>query len=272
MLFRKNNRDFVRQKKIPRQKSKFWSKVETDSLSLLAFIRPLIILFFVVLGYILYSNVPTWLEKLDNSPIRVYGLTYKPKFTTNEDIRSALSTAPELKGYFGQDIKEVEDKLTAIPWVRSVVARKIWPDRLSLTLLEHKPVAVWNDSKLLSARGEVFSLPFDRIDRTKLPVLYGPDSAGKKVLTAWSKIKKDLVSRNLVLKSVAIDNRGSWKITLENGIELKLGKGDWLPKIDRFVKIYPQIEVPEGKVVSYVDLRYQYGASVGFRDLKPKTK
>ena len=43
------------------------------------------------------------------------------------------------------------------------------------------------------------------------------------------------------------------KFTLDNDIVLKLGRGDWKPKLDRFVTIYPQIEVPEGKRIDYVD-------------------
>lgn len=63
-----------------------------------------------------------------------------------------------------------------------------------------------------------------------------------------------------------MDSRGAWSIRLDNGVELKLGRGEWLPKIDRFVTIFPEIDIPEGKRLSYVDLRYEHGASVGFNN------
>ena len=85
------------------------------------------------------------------------------------------------------------------------------------------------------------------------------------MLDAWYKIQKDLQSRNLGLMSVATDIRGSWTITLDNQVQLRLGRGDWLPKIDRFVTIFPEIDVPDGKRLAYVDLRYEHGAAVGFR-------
>ena len=64
-----------------------------------------------------------------------------------------------------------------------------------------------------------------------------------------------------------MDNRGSWAITLSNNVELRLGRGEWTPKIDRFVAIFPKINVPEGQQLAYVDLRYEHGAAVGFRPL-----
>lgn len=63
-----------------------------------------------------------------------------------------------------------------------------------------------------------------------------------------------------------IDARGAWQIVLDNDVTLRLGRGDWKTKLERFATIYPQIEVPEHKRLSYVDLRYNVGAAVGIVD------
>ena len=229
-----------------------------------AFIKPVLALCALISAYIVYSNWSDWLGKLDKSPIKAYALTHKTQFTTNVDVRETLSKEPKLKGYFGQDIQEIKDRFLGISWVRDVAVRKVYPDRLSITLVEHRPAAIWNREFLVSDQGAVFSLPKDRFDPNGLPILAGPDSESKKVLEAWYKIQKDLQSRNLILKSVSTDIRGSWIITLDNNVELRLGRGDWLPKIDRFVTIFPEINVPDGKRLAYVDLRYEHGAAVGF--------
>ncbi|WP_301099527.1 cell division protein FtsQ/DivIB [Otariodibacter sp.] len=228
------------------------------------FIKPIIVVLCLLVAYGVYSQWSDLLSSLDNSPIKSYALTHKTKFTTNADIRSVLSEEPELKGYFGQDIQELKDRFLTLSWVKDVSVRKIYPDRLSITLLEYTPVARWNDEHLVSQQGVVFDLPKDRFDSSQLPALYGPDVSSKKVLEAWYKIQKDLESRQLILKSISMDVRGSWSIVLDNQVELRLGRGDWLPKIDRFVTIFPEIEIPDGKRLSYVDLRYEHGASVGF--------
>lgn len=229
----------------------------------LIFIKPMILFVCLIFGYILYANWTSVLESLDKTPIKSYALTHKTRFTTNQDIRETLSQAPQLKGYFGQDIQAVKERFLALSWVRDVVVRKVYPNRLSLTLIEHIPAARWNHSQFVSDKGVVFGLPEGRFDAQNLPLLFGPDSESKVVLEAWGKIKRDLNTRNLRLKAVAMDTRGSWTITLDNDVELRLGRGDWLPKIDRFVSIFPEIDVPEGKRLSYVDLRYEHGAAVG---------
>lgn len=236
----------------------------TEPISWRRFVKPIIMLLCLIFGLVIYSNWSSWLESLDKTPIRSYAVIPKKRFTTDTDIRTLLSEEPALKGYFGQDIQEIKDRFLRLSWVRDVVVRKVYPDRLSITLLEHQPVARWNNDKFVSEQGVVFTLPADRFDASTLPLLYGPDSEGKVVLEAWTKIKQDLKLRNLNLSAVQMDSRGAWSITLDNGVELRLGRGDWLPKIDRFVAIYPQIDVPSEQRLSYVDLRYDNGAAVGF--------
>ncbi|AKO45250.1 cell division protein FtsQ/DivIB [[Haemophilus] ducreyi] len=236
----------------------------TASFNRLVFINPLIMLLLMISGFFIYTPWQSWLESLDKTPIRSFALTHKTRFTHNADIREKLSIEPALKGYFGQDIQLIKQKLLEMPWVKDTIVHKLYPDRLSITLLEHNPVALWNNSQLLSDQGIVFSVPKGRIDKNDLPILYGPDTEGKIVLDAWNKIKADLKARNLDLYSVMVDKRGSWTIKLSNNIELRLGRGKWSPKIDRFVTIFPEIDIPEGQKLAYVDLRYEHGAAVGF--------
>lgn len=260
-IFRKKNSTNVRLNVIN-------PKTSQTSHKGLVFIKPLIMLLFTLFLFGVYSNWQNILESWDKTPIRSYALTHKTQFTTNADIREILSQEPALKGYFGQNIQEIKDKLLSMSWVKDVVVRKLYPDRLSITLIEHKPVAIWNDDYFVSEQGVVFRLPKERMTEAQMPLLYGPDTEGKKVLDAWEKIRKDLNARRLDLVSVSVDNRGSWSIRLTNQIELRLGRGEWTPKIDRFVTIFPEITVPEGSRLSYVDLRYPHGAAVGFSPVK----
>lgn len=258
---------FARKKKKSRSaiiKEYIGTKIRLLPMKWFTSFKPLVVLFCFILMYALYVNWSSLLESLDKTPIRSYALTHKTQFTTNSDIRETLAKNPILKGYFAQDIQEIKDKLMQLPWIKDVVVRKFYPDRLSISIVEHKPVAVWNNIYYISEQGTVFSLPPDRFDKTGLPIMFGPDSESKEVLKAWGRIQSELASRNLSLKSLAMDNRGSWSVTLSNNIELRLGRGEWTSKIDRFIMIFPQIEIPEGQRLAYVDLRYEHGASIGF--------
>lgn len=75
----------------------------------------------------------------------------------------------------------------------------------------------------------------------------GPDYQSAKVLQAWNQVYLNLKEKGLALKAIAIDDRGAWQIVLDNNLVLKLGRGEWKAKLDRFVTIYPQIEIPENK-------------------------
>ena len=220
------------------------------------------------LGYFVYSNWQSWLESLDGDrKITAYALVGQNEFTTYPDVQDVLLKMGSLKGFWGQDVKQIQEQLETIPWVKGAVVRKIWPNRLSIWLSEYQPIAIWNKTEFVTKEGTVFQLPMDKLKEKALPYLGGPDYQSLKVLEAWNQIFADFKAKNLVVKGVAIDDRGAWQVTLDNDIVLKLGRGDWKPKLDRFVTIYPQIEVPEGKRIDYVDLRYaSASAAVGLTE------
>ena len=69
-------------------------------------------------------------------------------------------------------------------------------------------------------------------------------------------------------KVTTTDERGAWQVTLTNDIVLRLGRGAGRSKLERFVTIDPQIDVPAKKKIDYVDLRYTAGAAVGMAENK----
>ncbi|UAY76876.1 cell division protein FtsQ/DivIB [Pasteurella canis] len=224
------------------------------------------LLFFTAVFFYVYSNWQKLMEKLDDKPISAFILTGNPSFTTYDDIRDVVLKMGELKGFFGQGIEVVREQIETMPWIKGAVVRKIWPDKLSIALAEYTPIAIWNESEFLSSDGAIFQLPFEKLKDKNLPHLSGPDYQSAKVLDAWNQVYVNLKEKGLVLKAVSIDDRGAWQIVLDNDLVLKLGRGEWKAKLDRFVTIYPQIEVPENKKLSYVDLRYRVGAAVGFSE------
>ncbi|UWZ93038.1 FtsQ-type POTRA domain-containing protein [[Pasteurella] aerogenes] len=229
-------------------------------------LKPLFFLVFLGVLFYVYTNWQSWLEKLDSRPISAFALIGSPTFTTDVDVRDTLVKMGSLKGFFGQDIEAVREQIETMPWIKNAVVRKVWPDRLSIWVNEHFPVAIWNENEFVASDGTVFKLPMEKVKDQNLPHLSGPDYRSTVVLDAWNKIDHDLKLKGLTLKAVKIDARGAWQIVLDNDVTLRLGRGDWKTKLERFATIYPQIEVPEHKRLSYVDLRYNVGAAVGIVD------
>ncbi|AKA47152.1 cell division protein FtsQ [Haemophilus influenzae 2019] len=200
---------------------------------------------FFLLG--VYFNWQSILEKMDDKPISAFALVGQNTFTTDNDIKESLLKMGELKGFWGQDVAPIQAQIEALPWVKGAIVRKMWPNRLSIWVSEYQPVAFWNQNQFVTLDGIVFQLPSVRLTAKNLPYLGGPDYQSLKVIETWNQIYVNLKSNNIMAKGVNIDDRGAWQVQLDNDIVLKLGRGDWKSKLERFVTIYPQIDVPENK-------------------------
>ena len=229
-------------------------------------IRAFLALLGILFALCIYFHWQTLLEKMDDKPISGFALAGQKVFTTDADIKESLLKMGMLKGFWGQDVEPIQAQIEALPWVKSSIVRKIWPNRLSIWITEYQPVAFWNQNQFVTQDGVVFQLPIERLKENTLPYLGGPDYQSLKVLEAWNQIYADFKSKNLIAKGMNIDERGAWQVTLDNDIVLKLGRGEWKSKLERFVTIYPQVDVPENKKIDYVDLRYAAGAAVGMAD------
>jgi len=58
--------------------------------------------------------------------------------------------------FFAVDLAQVRASLEALPWVRRVEVRRVWPERLEATLEEHVALARWAAGGLVNPQGERF--------------------------------------------------------------------------------------------------------------------
>ena len=160
-----------------------------------------------------------------------------------------------------------------LPWIKQVSVRKQWPDELKIHLVEYVPIARWNDQHMVDAEGNTFSVPPDRTSKQVLPMLYGPEGSANEVLQGYREMGQMLAKDRFTLKEAAMTARRSWQLTLNNDIKLNLGRGDTMKRLARFVELYPVLQQQaqtDGKRISYVDLRYDSGAAVGWAPLPPE--
>lgn len=73
-----------------------------------------------------------------------------------------------------------------------------------------------------------------------------------------------LAANKYQLKMVAMSARHSWQLALDNDVRLELGRSDRMGRLQRFIELYPMLQQQPDKRVSYIDLRYDTGASVGW--------
>lgn len=227
------------------------------------------VLFFVlVIGFIVYLG-HKMTEKMMNAqdmPVSTLQIIGTRPYSSDLEIHQALWELSESESFFSLNVKDVQQRLQEIPWIKRVAVRRQWPNGLIIHVTDQVPVAYWNDEQLLNDKGEVFSAPVDRINQW-LPHFSGPDNTSKQVLTGYRALWPLLDGEGLTLSDIALTPRQSWSVTLGNGSVLVLGRGNDVirnVRMERFLKVYKHV-LPHGKDIDYVDLRYDAGFAVNWK-------
>ena len=161
-------------------------------------------------------RVPGHLERVDEANLRATVLPFATR------------------GFFAVELDRIQDAVVAVPWVERAEVRKHWPDVLEVRISEHRPFARWGANRLLSEQGRLFPARTVRVPRG-LPQLDGPDARVADVVALYNQARDQLANAGGV-RGVALDRRGSWSITLNNGTEVVLGRNDPLPRLERFAR------------------------------------
>jgi cell division protein FtsQ len=165
----------------------------------------------------------------------------------------------ELKGnFFTFNINGVRAAFEKLPWVRSASVRRRWPDRLEVTLEEHRVLARWGGTALVNMQGEVFQAASDAV----LPEFIGPPDSAREITDHYLTFSRMLVPLNLVPTRVVLSPRRALQLRLNNGLVLELGREQVEQRLAKFVRVYDQTILRLPQPPSYVDLRYPNGFAV----------
>lgn len=182
------------------------------------------------------------------------------------------SLAPMLEqGFFGSQVAEIQSQLQARPWVEQVSVRRVWPDRVQISINEQQAVARWGARGYLNPRGELFE-PELVVEIDGLPQLAGPDGHEQRVLAMYARMRKALRPLRLQVTQLQLDARRAWHVRLDNGLKMELGRHDPLQRVARFVRAYPSIMATGNGTVMSVDLRYSNGVAVHWQSVNRQVK
>jgi len=86
--------------------------------------------------------------------IRVEGMADTPLRRVNS-LTIRASAVPRIKGnFFTADLDAVRAAFESVPWVRKAMVRREWPNKLIVTVEEHRALGTWgDDGRLLSVKG-----------------------------------------------------------------------------------------------------------------------
>ncbi len=178
--------------------------------------------------------------------------------TSRAELEAA--TRGRMAGNFiAVDIAVLREGLEKMAWVRRADVRRVWPDRVEVTLEEHVALARWGDTGLVNTFGERFA------GRTEaaLPTLAGPPGTEGEVTRRYRRYADLLSPLGGTLDRVILTPRFAWQLRLSSGLNIELGR-DLVndpaeARLARFIAAYPQTLGRISLRHEYVDLRYPNG-------------
>lgn len=187
-------------------------------------------------------------------------------YVDKRDVDHLLEQALQ-ENFFTLDLKSVAQSLNTLPWVDSVQIRKVWPDKVLVSIAEQKPIARWGGTALISAKGELFS-PKELSGFDHLPRLEGSVEQRDRITGFYYQASQLLLDQNVSLASIKMNTAFDWHIELNNGLVLILSSQHGMDKLKQFRNVYAKHIVPRLDRISHVDLRYDAGFVVAWRDDK----
>ncbi len=199
----------------------------------------------------------TWPSLLPIKHVKVDG-----RFATIERAYLGHIITPYVQnGFLKVDVHGLQQALQEIAWVESVTVRRIWPNAVNVTVNQHDIIATWGKHGLVTKTGEVIYPNRMRV-AAQLPQLSGPADIQTSMITFMNNARDTFTKLPHDIIAVHVSPRYSWIVTLDNGVDIRLGRAQIEQKMARFVQAYPQIFASKSKKACYVDMRYAKGISI----------
>jgi len=167
-------------------------------------------------------------------------------------------------GYFNVDVERVREVVEQLAWVSKASVRRVWPDTLSVSIVEQQPIAVSKKAGLINANGDVFK-PLNKTLPKLLPIFDGDPRLNKLMLSKYSEMNNLLTSIKRKIIYLKIDARHAVELKLDNGLKVVLGRGDTLHRLERLMRIYSKVLAGRINDIEVIDLRYTNGMAIGWK-------
>ena len=183
---------------------------------------------FVLAALVLAAAGISWLMR---APVfTVSSITLDGELTRSNLATVRANALPRLAGnFFSFDLNRGRAAFESVPWVRRAVVRRVWPNRLMVTLEEHRAAALWQDEagneRLVNSHGEVFEANLGDVEDEGLITLAGPEGSSKAMLAMQGRLTAALVPIAARIETPKLSSRGSWHAELDSGAKLEFGRG-----------------------------------------------
>jgi cell division protein FtsQ len=222
-------------------------------------------LLFVLAGVLLAAMAVLWWVRQPVFALR--SIRIDGDMTRNSVATIRVNAVPKLRGnFFSTDLQADQRAFESVPWVRHAVVQRVWPDRLAVRLEEHRPAAAWigsdRNDRLVNTLGEVFEANVGDVEDDNLPELEGPEGSSLAMLDMLVRLQTLFVPREWHIDALRLSSRLSWRVELDNGAVIELGRGshdEVIARTQRFIATVSQVPQPYRRPIEYADLRHRDG-------------
>jgi cell division protein FtsQ len=200
------------------------------------------------------------LAQPDTLPIRQVQVKGEFVYLDKQALYRALGDLASA-GFFNVDVRGVKQAAEAMPWVDSASVRRIWPDILRIDIREQIPLARWQGGGMVNRHGEVVLVDAQNA-LAELPLFSGPQGAARTIAARYQRLSASLANIGLRVATLTLSERRAWQVSLDNGVQLVLGRTTPDSQILRFVTAYRDVLAEKVEKIQSVDLRYTNGFAV----------
>lgn len=195
--------------------------------------------------------------------IELHGADGELRHVGRAAVRSAI--AGRLAGnFFTMRLDDARRVFETIPWVAGASVRRVWPDRLVVTLTEHRALGVWDDGRVLSDAGVLFVANAAEAEvYGPLAAFDGPPQYAPEAARRYYEFAAALAPLALEVESVAVSERASWSLRTAQAQAIELGRdepqGSVAARVALVAASYPLMLARFGAAPARIDARYPNG-------------
>lgn len=231
---------------------------------LMSWVANALLMVFVAMGV---GGLVLWVAR--NPVWTIAGITVQGDVEHQNVVTFRAHLASRITGTFlTTDLQTVREVFESVPWVRAAVVQRQFPNRIKVTLKEHQAVAWWGEAgggQLVNAQGEVFEANPDDAQADGWSELVGPTGQSERVLETFRTLGPVFERLDMGIQRLELDSRGGWKVRLDNGAVVELGRGDPATIEGRarlLVQTISQVTPHHIQGLQLVDMRYPNGYAV----------
>lgn len=149
--------------------------------------------------------------------------------------------------FFTLDLAQARGVFESVPWVRKATVRREFPNRLRVSLEEHRSIGFWgadSESRMVNSLGEVFEANAGDAEVEDLPRLVGVEGASQDVLVMYRQLSKALQTVGITIEQLELSARNGWRMQLDTGTQMELGRGsdaEVILRLEKFLATHKQI-------------------------------